>query len=409
MCEYCHRVLFDSQWQKEHIKPKAKGGADDLENLAVSCPRCNLNKNKVTEGIDFVTGRKIRLFNPRKDIWEKHFGVVAGQLVGRTAIGRTTARLLFKRTEQQLPPDLSWWPINDLKNETIYRFLNHQRARRLGNKFSDLERAFAEIPFLKSVSGRDYELAMYATYLLMAETLYTRSTAEDIRNAIKILSAAWRIRTIDPTRQAELLNVTSVVLQQLATVLILEGKHAEARVAQERAARVYKKRLKIVGGGDTREKLRLKALQNKYSCDMTMQPTSDQVRAAIAEASTGNLGALSYAADALVLNQHPNTEIELVLEETNKLLLSIGYGQDFDYGYNVIIRRRWWILLARLELNIDLDLFNNDLIFWKSISMHNELRELAVGLRKLPNFFNNAAIKDMLRLITVVSGNEVSN
>lgn len=403
-CEYCHRILFDSPWQKEHIKPKAQGGTDQFQNLAVSCPRCNLNKNQATEGIDFVTAKKARLFNPRKDKWGNHFGVVAGQLVGRTPIGRTTARLLFKRTEQQLPPDLSWWPINDLKNETIYRFLNHQRARRLGNKFSDLERAFAEIPFLRKVTGRDRDLAMFATYLLMAETLYTRSTAEDIRNALKITSAAWRIKTIDPVRQAELLNVTSIVLQQLATVLVLEGKQAEARVAQERAARAYKKRLELLGGGDIREKLRLKALQKKYSYDVTIQPSKDQVRAAIEEASNGNLGALSYSADALVLNQHTNREIELVLEEINKLLLSIGYGQDFDYGYNVVVRRRWWILLARLESDIDLDLLQNDLRFWKSINMQNEIRELAVGLTKLPNCGDNIAIRDMLALIITISG-----
>ncbi len=403
-CEYCHRILFDSPWQKEHIMPKVLGGTDDFQNLAVSCPRCNLNKNQAIESVDLVTAKKTRLFNPRSDKWENHFGIVAGQLVGRTPIGRATARLLFKRTEQQLPPDLSWWPINDLKNETLYRFLNHQRARRLGNKFSDLEKAFADIPFLKKVTGEDYDLARFATYLLMAETLYTRSGVEDIRKALKIVSEAWQIKSIDPTRQAELLNVTSIVLQQLATVLVLEGKPAEAKIAQERAASAYKKRLELIGGDDVRERLRLKALQKKYLCDETIQPSKDQVHEAIEEASTGNLGALSYSVDVLVNNYHNNKEIELVLEETNNILLSIGYGQDFDYGYNVVVRRRWWILLARLGLNIDFDLLQSDLSFWKSINMHNELRELAAGLRNLPNCNDNNAITEMLILITNIYG-----
>jgi 5-methylcytosine-specific restriction endonuclease McrA len=87
-CEYCHRSLFDALWQIEHIKPKAEGGTDNSPNLAVSCPRFNLNKNQASEGVEFVTARKTRLFNPWKDKWENHFGAVAGQLVGRTPIGR---------------------------------------------------------------------------------------------------------------------------------------------------------------------------------------------------------------------------------------------------------------------------------------------------------------------------------
>ena len=114
-CEYCHRSLIDTSWQIEHIKPKSKGGTDQLSNLAVACPRCNLNKREATKGQDLVTGKESRLFNPRKDKWDNHFGVIAGQIVGRSLIGRVTARILFKRTEQQLPPDLCWWPFKGYK------------------------------------------------------------------------------------------------------------------------------------------------------------------------------------------------------------------------------------------------------------------------------------------------------
>jgi len=315
-CEYCHRVLLNASWQIEHIKPQSKGGTDHPRNLAVACSRCNLNKREATEGKDYVTGKQTRLFNPRRDKWENHFGVVAGQIVGHSLVGRATARLIFKRTEQQLPPDLCWWPLKDLKDERLYRFLNHQRARRLGNKFSDLQRAFNEIPFLENIPDRDSEVAKFAAHLLMAESLYTRSNIEDVRNAFNIVAAAWRIKGIDISRQAELLNVTSIVLQQLATILVLEGKYSEARLAQERAYRAYEKRSKLVGGGDNRERLRLRNLQQKHYPRGLKKPSTGSITAAIQEARDGNLGALSYAADALIIQQHPDHDIELVLETT---------------------------------------------------------------------------------------------
>lgn len=402
-CEYCHRVLLNAawpeSWQIEHIKPRSNGGTDHINNLAVACPRCNLNKREATEGKDYVTGRYTRLFNPRKDQWVNHFGVVAGQIVGRSVIGRATAKLLFKRTEQQLPQDLCWWPLKDLKDERLYRFLNHQRARRLGNKFDDLHRAFGDIPFLKNISDRDSKLAQFAAHLLLAESLYTRSNVDDVKDAFDIVAAAWRIKGIDTSRQAELLNVTSIVLQQLATILVLEGKHSEARLAQNRAFRAFENRLELLGGGDNREILRLRNLRNKYNPGELKRPSKARVSSAIQEAQSGNLGALSYAADAVVAQDHIIPETELVLEAMNNILLSIGYGQDFDYGYNIVVRRRWWSLLASLDTHIDLDLLEHDLQFWKSVDMQNEIRELAVSLQGLLNRRRNKSIKDMLFLV----------
>src|SRR5437899_12231073 len=45
-------------------------------------------------GIDLVTGQLTRLFNPRQDDWNEHFSWLGPELVGRTAVGRTTIDVL---------------------------------------------------------------------------------------------------------------------------------------------------------------------------------------------------------------------------------------------------------------------------------------------------------------------------
>ena len=45
-------------------------------------------------GLNPETGRTVRLFNPRKDRWSRHFGWDGPYLVGRTHTGRVTIALL---------------------------------------------------------------------------------------------------------------------------------------------------------------------------------------------------------------------------------------------------------------------------------------------------------------------------
>ncbi len=74
-CEYC---LSQSKFSAdsfviEHIIPLAKGGTDDLENLALSCQRCNNHKFTATHSLDTATGILVALYHPRIDAWELHF------------------------------------------------------------------------------------------------------------------------------------------------------------------------------------------------------------------------------------------------------------------------------------------------------------------------------------------------
>jgi hypothetical protein len=114
-CEYCgapERVQA-TEFEVEHIIPRAHGGADSLENLALACGSCNRRKAHASHAVDPLTGLPAQLFNPRFDIWLEHFEFDAeiGQIVGHTPIGRATVRRFDLNRPFLLESRLSWFKI----------------------------------------------------------------------------------------------------------------------------------------------------------------------------------------------------------------------------------------------------------------------------------------------------------
>jgi hypothetical protein len=95
-CEYCrmHQALQGATFHVEHITPESKGGTSDLDNLAWSCPACNLHKSDRTAVVDTASGKAVPLFNPRRDPWSDHFAWEGYRAEGKTAIGRATIAAL---------------------------------------------------------------------------------------------------------------------------------------------------------------------------------------------------------------------------------------------------------------------------------------------------------------------------
>lgn len=95
-CEYClmpqagHQLTFPV----DHIVARQHRGASTLDNLALSCVRCNSHKGPNIAGHDPESGLLTRLFHPRTDRWDDHFLISGPYILGRTDIGRTTAELL---------------------------------------------------------------------------------------------------------------------------------------------------------------------------------------------------------------------------------------------------------------------------------------------------------------------------
>jgi len=118
LCEYCHapEAFFNNRLQIDHIIPKAFGGTDDSENLALACPSCNSHKYQKQFALDRVLKKSVRLFNPRRDAWEKHFrwNRTQTRILGRTAIGRATISALKMNRRRQVDARILWQFIRNL-------------------------------------------------------------------------------------------------------------------------------------------------------------------------------------------------------------------------------------------------------------------------------------------------------
>jgi len=78
----------------EHIVAQQHLLDDSIQNLALACRDCNCQKGPNLTSIDPATREINRLFNPRLDRWEDHFEARGALIVGRTAVGEVTSRLL---------------------------------------------------------------------------------------------------------------------------------------------------------------------------------------------------------------------------------------------------------------------------------------------------------------------------
>ena len=104
-CEYCTLRQDDSPLAAlhiEHIVPKIHGGTDNPDNLALACIDCNLHKGTYLTGIDPHTNEVTELFRPRRQNWDDYFEWRGIHLIGKTAIDRTTVRVLNINSEDQI-------------------------------------------------------------------------------------------------------------------------------------------------------------------------------------------------------------------------------------------------------------------------------------------------------------------
>jgi len=103
-CEYCdlRQEQEPLTFHVEHILPRQHGGMDAAENLALACHHCNLHKGTNLSSLDPQTGELTRLFHPRLDDWNEHFTRRGGEIIGFSAIGRTTVILLKMNEDGRL-------------------------------------------------------------------------------------------------------------------------------------------------------------------------------------------------------------------------------------------------------------------------------------------------------------------
>ena len=76
----------------DHLIPEALGGRTEEENLWLACSLCNDAKGRRVASADPDTGKVVRLFNPRYQVWSDHFMWSDGsdRIIGLTPAGRAT-------------------------------------------------------------------------------------------------------------------------------------------------------------------------------------------------------------------------------------------------------------------------------------------------------------------------------
>ena len=102
-CEYCHLHRDDDDFlafHLDHVIARQHGGSDRSVNRALSCAPCNFAKGPNLSGL--WNGRVIPLFNPRRQVWSRHFEWHGMVLVGKTLAGKVTVKVLNLNSEERL-------------------------------------------------------------------------------------------------------------------------------------------------------------------------------------------------------------------------------------------------------------------------------------------------------------------
>ncbi|MBN4003993.1 HNH endonuclease signature motif containing protein [Nostoc sp. LPT] len=91
-CEYCclSQAGQEATFHIDHVTPVVAGGKTTADNLALACVSCSLHKSVRQTVEDPMTGKIVRIFNPRQQVWKEHFRWSGVQVVGLTATGRGT-------------------------------------------------------------------------------------------------------------------------------------------------------------------------------------------------------------------------------------------------------------------------------------------------------------------------------
>jgi|WetSurSiteA1Bulk_404760.scaffolds.fasta_scaffold24001_2 hypothetical protein len=407
-CEYCKRLLTDISFECEHIWPESRGGLTVIQNLAISCRRCNENKRNHVEWIDPSTGGTHPLFNPMTMRWEDHFRQARGEVIGISPIGRATTKILFQNTPQYLPPDLQWDKIEGLyENEPLYYFLNHMRYKRLRNDFHTLyKQLIAPLPSI-DFKPEQIRIARFARDLLLLELLFTRSRIIDVTSGINYARTVLSDKAMLPNERAEILNVLSILYQQRATIHFQKGNTDLANQDQKSAFHLHKQAYPEYSNSsfnhpkEVGKALRAHTLKAKY-CHIDM-PTEGLNKLLNYINELDQFYATShyaYLVDLVLLNNAPpKTLLEHLYEHISNILIREGYGTIIDHAKLIILRRRWWVLHFIIETDPKYDTLIADTKFWRQITMFNELRELDTYMKRISYHLNPATVKNFLSIL----------
>jgi hypothetical protein len=103
-CEYCLLSQDDVSFSFhiEHIVAEKHGGETELDNLCLSCPKCNAFKGSDIASADPATGSATFLYHPRCQNWSGHFRLSETWIEPLTPEGRVTVFLLRLNSSERI-------------------------------------------------------------------------------------------------------------------------------------------------------------------------------------------------------------------------------------------------------------------------------------------------------------------
>jgi HNH endonuclease len=111
-CGYClnPQELLPFKLEIEHLYPQSLGGKSIEENLWLACRECNSHKATKVKAFDKLTGKTVKLFNPRNRNWKENFefNTTFSEIIGKTACGRATVDALQMNNIYQTTARLAW-------------------------------------------------------------------------------------------------------------------------------------------------------------------------------------------------------------------------------------------------------------------------------------------------------------
>lgn len=387
-CMYCKRPLGGQIFNKEHIIPRASGGADNISNRTASCQRCNLNKSKKVQAVDPYSGLVVPLYNPEED-WEKHFWKPRSVAIGRSLTGRATATLLFKPTPHFVPERTGWaeqWNIGDRETElyldTLHGYLRAQQ-------FSDFDELLSGIfSCFRPCSPEIRRRVGLALLSLRIDRIYTQAISTRIPVGLRLAEKGMARFCVTPKERASLLRMKAILQLQTATLCALRGDRDSARTMQLAALETHRRSIGLDGSKKLEVQLRTKSLASRFSLSSPLAYGNGDIEEAVGYFErAGNVGPLCLLAD-LELERLRNSPLaERLLIAVDDVLQRAGYGQRRA----VVLRRRWWLLKVKLQQDINDSLLQADLAMWAKVPMDNEIRHLQYALNNFASLGNPLA------------------
>ncbi len=103
-CEYCLLPDFYTliPFHIDHVISEKHDGSSEMDNLAYSCPDCNIKKGSDIATLTEDTKLLVPLYNPRKDRFSDHFSLDGNWIIGLSNIGKATVRFMKLNADSKL-------------------------------------------------------------------------------------------------------------------------------------------------------------------------------------------------------------------------------------------------------------------------------------------------------------------